>query len=243
MVETTMNILFLGHGHLGKFFSDQNTNLNITGTRRSLSHDESFIQYSLGEEWIFNKKYDVIIISFPPQEDYAKKLMNLISQLGEFDKILFISSTSVYGDGEISELSLREGTTRNAKELIPCEDIIKKIPNSYIIRPSGLIDEIRHPKYFFSKNKKIVKAKNSVNLVHTFDVAAFLHYLICHNIKAGDYNLVCDDHPSKEEFYTRFHDDLSFDYTDSSLRVISNAKTKSSGFKYRFPHLSWTYSG
>ena len=237
-------ILFLGQGHLGKFFVNQNIYHSIVGTKRNLEkNSSSMLKYHLGESWNGPTAVDVAIISFPPVENYLIHLQKLLNDLGSFKQLIFISSTSVYGSGEIDELSKKNGTSRNSQKLIACEDLIKKQPNHVIIRPAGLVDELRHPKNFFKKTKRVSKANSNVNLVHTYDVAAFIYFVIDKNIKNEEFNLVCDDHPTKEEFYGRFHDDLEFDSEGSKIRIIDNTKSKKVGFKYKFNNLNWSYDG
>ncbi len=233
-------VLFLGLGHLGQFFVRQNNGkFNIIGTKRQQITDLGcpIIPYSLGSPWSAPKDFDSIVISFPPQENYSQKLQLLLDDLKPIHQIIFISSTSVFGPGEINEDSPKEGQTKNAKELIQCEEMISAIQGSLIIRPGGLIDEKRTPKNFLKKVSKISKSLTPVNLVHTYDVAAFIHFAIEERLIDNSYNLVCDDHPTKEEFYGGFGLDLHFDPTGSQHRVISNAKSKNTRFKYTYSKL------
>ena len=75
--------------------------------------------------------------------------------------------------------------------------------------------------------------------MYTADVASFLHYAMEKRLINGDYNLICDDHPTKEEFYSRFQNNISFDSNGSEYRIIDNSKSKSTGFIYQFNHLDW----
>lgn len=236
-----LNILFLGLGHLGGLFVDQNTGYTITGTKRSLDHSFncSLIPYSLGEKWEGPDHYDVVIISFPPMEDYCSSIQKLFQKLTPMKQLIFISSTSVFGEGLITEDSPKEGKTTNALELIKCEAWIREQENSLIIRPGGLIDEQRHPQRFLQKVPVIKKSKTNVNLVHTADVAAFLHYAIENELKDEDFNLVCSAHPTKEELYSRLLPNLKFDSLDSQKRIIDNSKSLRTGFTYQYNNLEW----
>ncbi len=235
------NILFLGLGHLGEFFLQQNQKHKITGTSRSAVKEVScpIISYSLGEKWQGPTDFDTVIISFPPMSGYAQKIEGLLHQLGSSQQIIFISSTSLFGSGRITEESPKDGVSRNADELRQCEDIIQKQENSLILRPSGLVDEKRHPQNFLKKVTTIRNSQNNVNLVHTSDVAAFLHFAIDHNLTNDDFNLTCDDHPTKQELYSRFSDHIIFEPEDETLRIIDNTKSKNIGFSYHYPRLDW----
>lgn len=234
-------VLFMGLGHLGNLFLQQNNSHNITGTKRNSDDNMSchILEYCLGTDWNYGNDFDVVIISFTPVESYAKHLEKLLNSIGDGPKIILISSTSVFGSGQINEGSEKIGRARNAQELIKCEELIQKLPNFLIVRPGGLIDEKRHPQNFTKKMVKITSSNTNVNLVHTNDVAAFLHFAIDHNLTNEDFNLVCDDHPTKAEFYARFNDTLAFDSENSELRIIDNSKSKKTGFKYQFDNLDW----
>ena len=234
-------VLFLGLGHLGKFFVGQNQHHQIMGTKRLADPNSKcpVIPYTLGEKWIGPTDFDTAIISFPPIEEYSKKLEDLIQEWDPHMQVIFISSTSLFGPGLINEMSSKNGQSRNAAELIKCEELIKQLKRYLIVRPGGLIDEQRHPKNFFKKTSSITKSKTNVNLVHTYDVASFLHFVLNHDISNHDFNLTCDEHPTKEEFYSRFNNDLSFDSQESEQRIISNQKSKDTGFLYKYNKLNW----
>ena len=233
-------VLFLGLGHLGKVFLDQNQTLSITGTKRKLSDDTAcpLLSYDLNEKWKGPRDFDSIIISFPPSVNYSSKLEELLNQLGPFHQLIFISSTSVFGLGHITEESPKHGKSKNALELIRAEEIISKY-RGLILRPGGLIDEKRHPQHFLKRVSTISKSKTPVNLVHTADVASFLHFAINNGLSNDSYNLICDDHPTKEEFYGQFDLNCDFDSKDSQQRIISNLKSKEAGFTYMYPSLDW----
>lgn len=234
-------ILFLGLGHLGNFFIKHNQNYSITGTKRHIdpSMNIPIIAYTLGEVWKDSTHFETIIISFPPVPDYSIKLASLLNELPPFKKVIFISSTSVYGTGMITEESIKNSQRRNSIELIKCERLIEGFEDYIIIRPGGLIDQIRHPRNLLKNSHTVKKSKSHVNLVHTYDVASFLHFAIEKNLTNEGYNLVCDDHPTKEKLYRPFYPHHTFDPEDSEQRVIDNAKSKNTGFSYKYSKLEW----
>lgn len=240
-IRSGKKVLFLGLGHLGLFFLKENHTNTIVGTRRNIHQKTgiALIQYTLGQKWISSEKFDIIIVSFPPVKDYALKLKELLNDLGPFDQVIFISSTSIFRSGHITENSEKVGLTPNGQELIECEQLIETLENYVIIRPGGLIDSLRNPKKIAKKMTTITKSQTNVNLVHTSDVAAFLNHVIDRQIVNETYNLVCSDHPSKELFYGRFNSQITFKAEKSEIRVIDNSKSKSIGFRYHFDDLSW----
>ena len=61
--------------------------------------------------------------------------------------IVFVSSTSVYGDvtGEVNEVTEPQPSTLSAKQLLESEQLIKNTTENYtIIRFAGLIGNGRH---------------------------------------------------------------------------------------------------
>lgn len=234
-------VLFFGLGHLGEFFLKQNKDFEITATKRTIDKEYQIqvTSFELGQDWHDSQECDAYVISFPPPENYSDKLAKLLNEIDIKKKIIFISSTSVFGKGIITEDSEKLGTRRNALELIKCEDQIETLENYVIIRPGGLIDEKRHPRNFTERMTTISNSKTNVNLVHTSDVAAFIHHVLKNDLKNTTYNLVCDDHPTKEAFYGSFNQNIHFDQKGSFERVIRNNKSIQSGFEYKFKTLDW----
>ncbi len=234
-------ILIIGHGHLGKIFTKNfHTDYEIWGTTRKNQNDEniSLIHFDLIDEIpkSFENNFDWLIIMVPPKPELLK-FLNKIKNKSFYKNSILISSTSVYRAGDILESSKKDGKKKNSKILIKIEECFQEFKNAVIIRPAGLIDNIRNPLNFF-KDGIVRNSQNSINLVHTYDVASFINFVIKNSIVSNDFNLCSDLHVSKKEFYSKKgKKKLIYQEGSEENRVIINEKSKSIGFTYKFLNL------
>lgn len=156
-------------------------------------------------------------------------------------KILFISSTSVYGDrfGKVDENSKVQPKSENAKKLVAIENFLLDY-NAWILRCGGLISDTRHPVYFLAKNKQIPKPQAAVNLIHEHDVCRFLKALIEKEEGFGIYNLVTSQHPSRIDYYSEVAqrlglNPLHFDESDTRKgKIVVPKKVLESNFSFDY---------
>lgn len=145
----------------------------------------------------------------PSTPGYINALRETLSQLGSKQLFTFISSTSVFGSKNrtIDESSHPDPESDNAKILVEAEQYIKKTHKRYhIIRPAGLLDELRHPVFTLSSRKNLSEGNFNVNLIHSFDVVSFIKHLACHKKfthKNIETNLASYTHLPKSLFYER----------------------------------------
>lgn len=120
-------------------------------------------------------------------------------------KIIFISSTSVYGDhqGSVNEETVAEPDTEGGKILVEQENYFRGFKNSAIVRFGGLFGNGRHPGKFLSGRKNLEGAQRPVNLVHQKDTVGFVKTVIERNL-TGTFNLVHPEHPTRENYYQDF---------------------------------------
>ena len=142
-----------------------------------------------------------------------KKPSTFFKNIPKNIKVIFVSSTSVFSAGTINNDSEKSPMTKNAKLLDQVESYIQdKFPLSIIIRPGGLVDEVRHPRKFFTKAAQMKNSHHTPNLIHTEDVARFIHHCIDSKVKPGTFNLVAPMKKTKKEFYGRFLYDSKIQY-------------------------------
>ena len=156
----------------------------------------------------------VLIINVPPglrgsnQENYVAKMQRLHEaiQVSSTRKVIFISSTSVYGDleGEVTEDTPPEPKTESGKQLFASEQIFrnnKQLAIS-IVRFGGLIGPDRHPITMLSDKKGLSNGGDPINLIHLNDCIG----IITSVVKFGWWNTTINGvypwHPSKREYYT-----------------------------------------
>jgi hypothetical protein len=150
--------LLFGFGHLGKYIADHSQDLNVTyrDQKKIHPHVKEYIPFRIGDDLFDVSHYANIIITYPPQVGLLEFLKELYKQK-KHQKIIFISSTSVYGNGEVTENSDLIGKPRSGEYLILCERFLKD-RESLIIRPCGLVDNERNPAHFFKNN--LIPASN-----------------------------------------------------------------------------------
>lgn len=244
-------VLIVGLGHLARFLVEGfGEEVELWGTCRTGCDKPAFgrvnrVRYVIGDDVPpeLVSQWDVVIWNLPPVEGYADVLMDFDSAIPVEVPWVFVSATSVYGEGDITEDSPKEAQSPRASVLTECESVLEGLKRDVsIVRPSGLVDDIRHPSGFLKGIPLSSGARTPVNLVHTRDVARFIMHLIANDLFGEGFNLASDDHPVRAEFYTKAMRGAgielpAWDERESVYRIISNGKSKSAGFKYLYPDL------
>ena len=174
---------------------------------------------SLSEEKIvgdisgFLADSEVLIVNVPPklrggnQENYVKKMQLLLESVkaAKTKKVIFVSSTSVYGniEGEVTEETMPQPNTESGKQLLASEDLFKNTSElrTTIIRFGGLIGPDRHPVTMLSGRKGLKNGNHPVNLIHLDDCISILSLVIKNNWWGEIFNAVYPLHPAKKEYY------------------------------------------
>ena len=174
---------------------------------------------SLSEEKIegnisgFLADAEIIVINVPPKlrggnkENYVNKmqLLHTAIKASSVQKILFVSSTSVYGniEGEVTEETMPQPNTESGKQLLASENIFKNNPEirTTIIRFGGLIGPGRHPVTILSGRKALNNGNHPVNLIHLNDCISIIKSAIKLNWWGEIFNAVYPFHPPKKEYY------------------------------------------
>lgn len=189
---------------------------------------------------------DLIILNIPPSRRrpdvefwypaQIQAIVNLAQQRG-VAKILFVGSTSVYGDvnAEVTEDSELKPDTASARALIQAEQIVKTTyPKecSSLLRMSGLVGGDRKAGRFFAGKRDVPEGNAPVNLVYLDDCIGVIEALIQQAAWGKLYNVCADDHPRKADYYTaqallEGFDPPTFLPEDTPrFKVVSNEKLK-----------------
>jgi len=156
---------------------------------------------------------DVLIISIPPKLKkgealaYLPKVRRIIQAVLHFNikKIIYISSTGVYGDHNqtVTELDDPMPDTESGKILLEAEKLFQQEPafKTTIIRFGGLVGPGRHPGRFFAGKKDIPNGMAPINLIHLDDCIGISMAIIEQNAFGYLFNACSPDHPAKEDFY------------------------------------------
>jgi len=161
----------------------------------------------------FLKEIDILVINVPPNrkvedDSYAKKMRQLYEavKIMHVEKVIFVSSTSVYGDliGEVTEKTVPKPKTASGKQLLVSENLFKKDKSlsTTIVRFAGLIGPDRHPVTFLSGRKNLKNGDDVINLIHLEDCIYLLTAIISNEWWNEVFNGVYPYHPSKKEYYT-----------------------------------------
>ncbi|MFY9995244.1 MAG: SDR family oxidoreductase [Leclercia sp.] len=197
---------------------------------------------------------DALVITLPARrtgagENYYLQAMQEIVDCAlahHIPRIIFTSSTSVYGDveGTVKENMPRQPVTASGRVLKELEDWLHNLPGTQvdILRLAGLVGPGRHPGRFFA-GKSAPDGQHVVNLVHLEDVIGAIT-LILQAPKGGHiYNICAPSHPARSTFYPvmsrqlnlappQFHDSTG---EGTGKLIDGNRICHELGFEYLFP--------
>lgn len=196
-------------------------------------NDFSFLDELLDTNYLF--------INYPPSkfDDYIGFLDKIYKheKIKNIEKIIFISSTSIYPniEGNFDENYVINDS--NSKIVFEAEKLVEN-RSDVIFRVSGLVGGNR---YFGkrSSNKVVEFPKSIINFVHRNDVINATKFIIEKNLN-GIFNLCSKEHPTKEEIYTfnskkyDFEIPIFLDNKSFLNRVIDGSKIEKLGFVYKF---------
>ena len=203
---------------------------------------------------------DILIINVPPgrnREDVANfhlaQMQSLISALqnSSIQKILFVSSTSVYADlgREVQETDAGGSVRESGEVLLQVENMWNESTHftTTIVRFAGLFGADRNPGRFLSGKTLDNNGEAPVNLIHLHDCVSVLSAIIEQERWGAVYNACADAHPSKNEFYTAAAKKLGIappifaGKEKGSFKIINSDKLKKEldfAFKYADPMLA-----
>lgn len=167
----------------------------------------------------FLAESEILIIDIPPKlrgenpdsekKVFVEKIKNLIPfiEKSTVKKVLFVSSTSVYGDDNdfITEETIPNPETESGKQLVLAENLLQKNQNfeTTILRFGGLIGEDRHPVKFLAGKENLENPDAPINLIHLKDCISIIEEIINQDKWNEVFNAAAPFHPSREEYYTQ----------------------------------------
>ncbi|WP_396160953.1 SDR family oxidoreductase [Flavobacterium sp.] len=174
----------------------------------------------------FLKETDVLVIDIPPRLRKAisptlemtfvnkvKILIPFIEKSG-IQKVIFVSSTSVYGDGfpivEIREETKPNPDTESGKQLVIAETLLQS--NSHfkttVIRFGGLLGDDRHPIKFLTGRTNVENPDAPVNMIQREDCIGIIEKILKysetseqHDNWGETFNAVAPQHPTRKAYY------------------------------------------
>ena len=186
---------------------------------------------------------DILIIAIPSKNIDGFRKLTLQIEKSRIQKIIFISSTSVYknSNGIVTEVS-------SVKD-IPLVEIEKLFKTNLhfqtnIIRFAGLMGYDRKPGNFFPVGKKIPNPDGYVNMIHRDDCIGIITTIIKKGLWGETFNACADTHPTRREFYTNAAIELGKDrpeFEESNLseyKILSNQKLKTFlDYQFKYPDI------
>jgi len=182
----------------------------------------------------------ILIIDVPPKlrgsstENFVSKIKNVIPfiEKSSVENVLFISSTSVYGEDNlvVTEETELNPDTESGKQLVQAEQLLQSNPNfrTTILRFGGLIGEDRHPIKFLAGKTNLDNPNAPINLIHQDDCVGIIQKIIELNSWNETFNAVTPFHPSRKEYYTQKAVDLNLELPEFNVENSSFGKTISS---------------
>lgn len=197
----------------------------------------------------FLENSKILIIDVPPKlrgsatdpstalrKTFVEKIKKVIPfiEKSSVENVLFISSTSVYGEDNlvVTEETVLNPDTESGKQLVQVEQLLQSNSNfkTTILRFGGLIGEDRHPIKFLAGKTNLDNPNAPINLIHQADCIGIIQKIIELNSWKETFNAVTPFHPSRKEYYTQKANDLNleipeFNVGNSSLgKIISSSK-------------------
>lgn len=203
----------------------------------------------------FLKETDVLVIDIPPGlrretstsnemifVNKVKKLIPFIEKSG-IHKVVFVSSTSVYGDSfpivEISEETKPNPDTESGKQLVIAETLLQSNPNfkTTVIRFGGLLGEDRHPVKFLAGRTNVENPDAPVNMIQREDcigvIEKALEFAQDDNWEWNQtFNAVAPQHPTRKAYYHKKAEILNLplptfaENSESKGKMISSKKVE-----------------
>lgn len=194
------------------------------------------------DAFITNAAY--LIINIPPKRIadietiYPKQIEQMVNRTHPSTKVIFVSSTAVYGSS-ITECTEEMNTIpekASGHAVLAAEKVIQKKfgANATILRLAGLIGPDRHPGKFLAGKRVLKNPTSKVNLIHRDDCIGLINAIIEKDCFGEIFNGCATEHPLRETYYKNAAKHLNLEapvfeasYEKIGIKVIGNTKSKS----------------
>ncbi|WP_281615493.1 hypothetical protein [Flammeovirga sp. SubArs3] len=190
----------------------------------------------------FINSSDVLIICFPPADRrdqngvYVKQIEQLTKHTPTHQKVIFVSSTSVYPNTNqsIQESDHFTPESIGGKNIYQAEKVLRQHFGKQLtaVRMAGLIGGGRHPSQLLRENRVLKNPNVPVNVIHQTDAINLIVEVIEQDLFGEVINGCAGLHPIRRDLYTNaavtlglplpiFRDSKSF-----AFKLIDNSKSK-----------------
>ena len=245
------NVSILGCGWLGKpmAVSLMNDGFLVKGSTTSkikihelevLKIEPYLIDITEFEEFDLFLASDILLIAITSKDINAYERLIEQIEMSSIQKVIFISSTSVY---PLSNSVVTEETAVINTPLSEIENLFRDSTffETTIIRFAGLFGPGRHPGSWFKNGKTIPQPNGFVNMIHLEDCIEIIHEILDQDCWGTTFNACSNDHPTRRDFYTNARKTLNFEnpiFEENSLlkyKIISSKKLQED-LSYQFIH-------
>jgi len=215
----------------------------------------------------FLENSKILIIDIPPKlrgsatdpsaalrMAFVEKIKNLVPfiEKSSVEKVLFISSTSVYSEDNslVTEETKLNPDTESGKQLVHVEQLLQSNTNftTTILRFGGLIGEDRHPIHFLAGRQNLENPNAPINLIHQKDCIGIILKILRptevpeqngKSVWNETFNAVAPSHPSRKKYYTQKALEFNLALPEFNSESLTFGKTISSNkvenvLKYTF---------
>lgn len=203
----------------------------------------------------FLKETDVLVIDIPPglrreisstqEMTFVNKIKTLIPFIEKsgIQKVIFVSSTSVYSDGfpivEIREETKPNPDTESGKQLVIAETLLQSNLHfkTTVIRFGGLLGDDRHPVKFLAGRTNVENPEAPVNMIQREDCIGIIEKTL--DFTKDDnwewnqtFNAVAPQHPTRKVYYHKKAEILNLPLptfaknSESKGKIISSKKVE-----------------
>lgn len=197
---------------------------------------------------------DLLVVDIPPDrrtygDDYHPKQLTAILEAvkrGSCRKLIYISATSVYADGEgvRVEEDVRSAAEASNKALGIAEELIHQAGwlETCVLRLGGLMGYDRIPAKYAVGRKEIAGGSQPVNYIHRDDAVGAILKVLEEEPWGETFNVAAPEHPSRKAVYEAsaktagypmpdFHpQDTSVNKTVSPQKLIGQL-----GYQFQYP--------
>lgn len=252
MINVAMkNVSILGCGWLGKplavslleegfFVKGSSTSEEKLPALESLGIESYLVDITDLEEFDTFLTTDILIIAITSKDIDAFKSFIEQIEVSTIQKVIFISSTSVYPN---TNSVVSEENKTLPTPLSEIENLFRS--NTYfettIVRFAGLFGPQRHPGNWFKNGRIIPQPNGYVNMIHQEDCIEIIHEIINQNCWNITLNACSNDHPTRKDFYTNARRSLNLDTpvfeetAELQYKIISSQKLQEV-LSYEFIH-------
>lgn len=198
----------------------------------------------------------ILIINIPPgrkRRDVARSHPKQVAAIIEkalihgAKKVIFISSTSVYGNVNrvVTEADEPRPETASGVALVAAEALLMQETafETTIIRFGGLAGVDRKAGRFLAGKKEVKNGAAPVNMIHQVDCIGIITQIIEQNCWGQIFNACADEHPTRAIFYAAQAKKQGFEapsFSESealvSYKEVSNYKLKNTlGYQFLKP--------